>query len=336
VIGGVILALFPGPDGWRWVFYVNVPIGLITLVLAARLVPPATGSRPRDTHLDLVGSLLLGGAMLCLLLPVVKAEDGGLTRLWYLYAAAVLLLLVAFARWELRVVRRGRQPLLDPGLAQTSGYVAGSGIGLVYFSGFTGIWLVFALFFQDGLGYSPLHSGMAVTPLALGVAASAVVAGRLVARIGRWLTVCGLSVMALGLIATAITLRNVGGDAAAWSAAGPLLVAGLGGGLVTAPNITLTLESVPVPMAGVAGGALQTAQRIGGAIGTAVLAVIYYQELGTTGHDYSVAVSDAVLVAAAMMLVALLMAVLELLRRRRQRPSRPSPLPRPEHHLHHI
>jgi EmrB/QacA subfamily drug resistance transporter len=336
VIGGVILALFTGSDGWRWVFYVNVPIGLITLVLAARLVPPATASRPRETHLDLVGSLLLGGAMLCLLLPVVKAEDGGLTRLWYLYAAAVLLLLIAFARWEVRTVRRGRQPLLDPGLAHTSGFVAGSGIGLVYFSGFTGIWLVFALFFQDGLGYSPLHSGLAVTPLALGVAASAVVAGRLVARIGRWLTVCGLSAMCLGLIATAMTLRNVGGGAAAWASAGPLLVAGLGGGMVTAPNITLTLESVPVRMAGAAGGALQTAQRIGGAIGTAVLAVIFYRKLGATGHDYSAAVSDAVMVASAMMLLALVMAIAELLRRRSHRLAEPAPVPRPEQHLHHI
>jgi hypothetical protein len=60
-------------------------------------------------------------------------------------------------------VRRGRQPLLDPRLVHTSGYAVGSGIGLVYFIGFTGIWLVLALFFQDGLGYSPLRSGLAVT-----------------------------------------------------------------------------------------------------------------------------------------------------------------------------
>jgi EmrB/QacA subfamily drug resistance transporter len=184
VIGGLILAAFTGPDGWRWVFYVNVPIGLIALVLAARLVPATTGGGARDTHLDLVGSLLLGGGVLSLLLPLVKDETGGLGGLWPLFVAAVLLL-AAFARWEVRTVRRGRQPLLDPRLARTSGYAAGSGIGLVYFMGFTGIWLVFALFFQDGLGYSPLRSGLAVTPFALGAAASAVIAGRLVARVGR-------------------------------------------------------------------------------------------------------------------------------------------------------
>jgi MFS family permease len=158
VIGGLILAAFTGPDGWRWVFYVNVPIGLIALVLAARLVPSTTGGGSRHTHLDLVGSLLLGGGVLSLLLPVVHGEtSGGPTRLWFLYVAAVLLL-VAFARWEVRTVRRGRQPLLDPRLARTSGYAAGSGIGLVYFSGFTGIcWC--SRCSSRTARYSPLRSG---------------------------------------------------------------------------------------------------------------------------------------------------------------------------------
>jgi MFS family permease len=172
---------------------------------------------------------------------------------------------------------------------------------------------------------------LAVTPFALGVAVSAVIAGRLVSRIGRWLTVSGLIAVAVGLIATALVLRNVGGDAAAWATAGPLLMAGLGGGMVTSPNITLSLESVPVQMAGAAGGALQTAQRIGAAIGTAVLATIFYRVLTGTGRDYAVAVSDALLVASAIMLLALLIAVAELIRRR----TRTAPAPRPEHHLQH-
>jgi MFS family permease len=334
VVGGLILATFTGPDGWRWVFYVNVPIGLVALVLAARLVPATSGGRSRGAHLDLVGSLLLGTGVLSLLLPLVQAETGGLRRLWWLFGVA-LLLLATFAWWEGRTVRLGRQPLLDPQLARISGYAAGLGIGLVYFVGFTGIWLVFALFFQDGLGYSPLRSGLAVTPFALGVAVSAVIAGRLVARVGRWLTVSGLAAVVVGLTTVALVLRHVGGDAAAWATAGPLLLAGLGGGLVTSPNITLTLESVPVRMAGVAGGTLQTAQRIGSAIGTATLAGIFYAVLATTGRDYPEAVSDALLCASGFMLLALLMAIAELVRRR-SLGARPAPAPRPEHDLHHI
>jgi MFS family permease len=92
VIGGLILATFAGPEGWRWVFYVNLPIGLVALALAARLVPAAPGATWRGVHLDLVGSLLLGAGVLSLLLPVVDATDGGLNRLWPLFGLAVVLL----------------------------------------------------------------------------------------------------------------------------------------------------------------------------------------------------------------------------------------------------
>jgi MFS family permease len=109
-------------------------------------------------------------------------------------------------------------------------------------------------FLQDGLDYSPLRSGLTVTPFALGMAASAVIAGRLVSRFGRWLTVCGLTAVTVGMIATALVLRHTTGDAATWAIVGPVFVAGLGGGMVTSPNMTLTLQYVPVEMAGVAGG----------------------------------------------------------------------------------
>jgi EmrB/QacA subfamily drug resistance transporter len=317
VVGGLIMTVVPGPDAWRWVFYINVPIGLTALLLAARLVPTGSRGSLRDTHLDVLGSLLLGGGVLCLLLPIVNAETGGPRRDWWLLVAAVLLL-VAFTWWERRTVRRGRPPLLDPRLAHTPGYAAGSAIGLVYFIGFTGIWLVLALFFQDGLGYSPLRAGLAVIPFALGVAASAAIAGRLVTRVGRLLTVAGLIAVVIGLVTTALTLRHVGGDAAASVAAVPLFVAGLGGGMVTAPNITLALELVPVRMAGAAGGALQTAQRVGAAIGTAVLATIFYKVLTHSGRDYATAVSDTLLCASGLMLLALSIASADLFRHRPQ------------------
>jgi EmrB/QacA subfamily drug resistance transporter len=315
VVGGVILDLAGSQDGWRWVFYVNVPIGLVALVLAARLVPATSTAGTRGTHLDLVGSLLLGAGVLCLLLPVVSNESGGAGWLWWLFAPAALLL-AAFARWEVRTAGRGQAPLLDPQLARTAGFPTGSAIALVYFTGFTGIWVVLALFFQDGLGYSPLRSGLAVTPFALGSAVSAVFAGRAVPRFGRWLNVTGLVAAAVGMIATALVLHSVGGDAAAWATAGPLLVAGLGGGMVVSPNTTLTLEAVPARMAGAAGGALQTAQRIGSAIGTALLATVYYHALTGSGGRFAAAVSDALLCAAGLMLLALVIAVAEVIERR--------------------
>jgi EmrB/QacA subfamily drug resistance transporter len=319
VIGGLILGI-PAPDAWRWVFYVNVPIGVTALVMAARLLPATASAGRPGTDLDLLGSLLLGGGVLALLIPLVDAADGGLSQLWWLWVVGALLLAL-FAWWETRTARRGQQPLLDPQLRRTPGYVAGSVIGLVYFIGFTGIWLVLALFLQDGLGYSPLRSGLSVTPFAIGVASSAVIAGRLVPRFGRWLTVCGLTAMGVGLLTTALLLRHAAGASAQWVIIGPLLVAGLGAGMVTSPNVTLTLENVPVRMAGAASGALQTVQRIGAAIGSATLATIFYHVLNQTDHDYHAAVSDALLGTSAFMLLTLLIALGEVTWRRRHRPA---------------
>ena len=209
-----------------------------------------------------MGALLLGAGVLALLLPVVNAESGGLGRLGWLFGVAALLL-TAFAWWEARTAPRGRQPLLPRSLFRVAGLSAGAAIGGVYLIGFTGIWLVLAMFFQHGLGHTPLRSGLAVTPFALGMAAAAAIAGRLVPRFGRWFTVIGLATTVVGLLATALMLPHAAVAATAWKVATPLLIAGFGGGTVTSPNLTLTLQNVPLGMAGAAGGALQTAQRIG-------------------------------------------------------------------------
>jgi EmrB/QacA subfamily drug resistance transporter len=313
VAGGLILTAFTGPHAWRWVFYVNVPIGLIALLLARRFVPAVDTAGPRRVHLDVVGALLLGGGVLGVLLPVVSAESGGVGQLGWLFVVAMLLL-TAFAWWEARTARRGREPLLPPGLFRVPGFTPGSVIGGVYFIGFTGVWLVLALFFQHGLGYTPLRSGLAVTPFALGMAAAAAIAGRLVPRLGRWLTVIGLATTVMGLVTTALLLAHATGTATAWTVAAPLLAAGFGGGMVTSPNLTLTLQHVPVAMAGAAGGALQTAQRIGAAAGSAVLVTIFYNQFSQADAVYPTAISHTLLYAAGFMVLALSLAIVDLAR----------------------
>jgi MFS family permease len=140
---------------------------------------------------------------------------------------------------------------------------------------------VFALFFQIGLGWTPLQSGLAVTPFALGSAVSSATAGRLIDRFGRRLTVLGLVGVLVGIGAAALILWRVPPSSAGWAVAPALLIGGLGGGLVISPNITMTLRCVPVRMAGAAGAALQTGQRVGAAVGTATLPGLFYLVLGT-------------------------------------------------------
>lgn len=311
IVGGAILALAGEPDGWRWIFFVNVPIGAVALVLAARLVPRDHAGRDRG-HVDLVGVGLLGAAVLAVMLPLVQADSGGLAQMWWLFPAGAAVG-TAFVAWERREVHSGRQPLLDLRLVtETAGYASGAALGLVYFVGFSGIWLVFALYFQNGLGYSPLQSGLAVTPFALGSALSAVLAGRVVERFGRALTVAGLLAVAVGLGTTATVLALVEPSVAGVAIIGPMVVAGLGGGLVISPNVTMTLRHVPVRMAGSAGGALQTGQRIGAAIGTAALTAVFYAVLGGHPGRFPLAVAVALGAAVVTVLVALAIAVGEL------------------------
>ena len=310
VVGGLILAVAGEAEGWRWIFYVNVPIGVVALVLAARLIPRT--ERGAREHVDLAGVGLLGVGVLAIMLPLVLAEAGGLTRLWWLFPVGALVLF-GFVRWEQRVVVRDGTPLVNVRLLTgTPGYGTGALLGTVYFIGFSGIWLVFALYLQTGLEYTPLQSGLTVTPFALGSAVSAVVGGQLVARWGRRLTVTGLVLVVLGMSAAVVILRVAPPTAVGWWLAPALLVAGVGGGWVISPNTTMTLRCVPVEMAGSAGGALQTGQRIGAAIGTATLPGVFYTVLAATDGAFPVAASVALGAAVVSLIVALAVAVAEL------------------------
>ncbi len=309
LVGGLILALAAGPGGRRWIFYVNVGIGAVAFVLALRLLPKGGFGKPG--YLDGIGAVLLGAGALALLLPLVQAESGGLVRLWWLFPVAIAVF-AAFAAWERRVARTGLQPVFDPRLVtETRGFVAGLAVGTAYFIGFGGIWVMFAIFFQTGLGYSPLQSGLAVMPFAIGSASAAVAAGRQVERFGRGLTILGLCTFILGLSATAVVLGLVPSEQAGWAAGPALFVAGIGSGLVISPNMTMTLGNVPVGMAGVASGALQSAQRFGTAIGSAVLPGLFYVVLGASDRNFSTALIAGLAVSVSWAAVALLLSALD-------------------------
>jgi EmrB/QacA subfamily drug resistance transporter len=273
VLGGLIIAVAGEENGWRWLFLVNLPIGLVAIVAVARLVPgrdPA--NMERGASIDVVGALLLGLTVLTLLYPVVSVERG--SRLPLLLLALVPALAFGFVRWELRLERQGRPPLLDLTLLRTlPGYVIGLMVGTLYFTGFTGLILVVSVYLQEGRDYSPLAAGLLIIPFAAGSAVSAPIAGRYVWRVGRRLTVGALVVMMAG---TLLFLLLAPGRDPFWPWSVPtLLLAGLGGGAVVSPNMTLTLAEVPPRMGGAAGGALQTGQRIGASIGAALLVTAY-------------------------------------------------------------
>ena len=286
--GGLILALDDSSDGWRWVFLVNVPVGLVAMVMAWRLLPSdGRGSLRqqgvRRESLDPVGAVLLGVALLLVLLPLVQEREWSGLLPWLLVPAG-LGVVVLFLRWERWYVRRGNAPLIDPDLYGLRSFRLGSLLAAAYFAGFTSLFFVLALFLQVGRDYTPLSSGLAMTPFALGSAAAAAVGGRLVSSGGRVVVLVGLGLVICGLVVTDLVVGAFGetGDVG-WAMAAPLLLAGVGSGLVIAPNRTLTLADVPVQRGGVAAGVLQVGQRIGAALGVACVGAVLFSVQARAG-----------------------------------------------------
>ena len=314
VLGGVILALGGPALGWRLCFLVNVPIGLLSLFLCARLLPsrpPREETRP----LDLPGVALLAAGVFTLLLPAVQYDANHDPRLALLLLPA-LGLLVGFWAWERGPAARRGYPLIDLGLFRIRSYADGIWLAVLFFCAYTGTPLVLALFLQGGLGYTPLQSGLTASAYAIGVTVAAPIAGRLLPRFGARVLLAGLVLFTVGVAAAGLTgalaAGRVWAGGVALLLALPLLVAGAGGGSVITPNQALSLSEVDVAAGSTAGGTLQTAQRIGNAIGAAVISAVFYaasrspgpNREATYGHAYGLALGVSVVFALAAIALA--------------------------------
>ncbi len=316
LLGGLLIQFGGAQEGWRWIFFVNLPVGIVAMILAVRTVPHRRRQKGERTDYDPVGAVVLGLATLLVLLPFVESRtwSGGLK--WTLLVPAALLG-VLFVRWERWYRRRGREPMVDLALFGRRSYTFGAALALAYFVGFTGVFFIYALFLQDGMGYTALQSGLASTPFALGSAVGAWLGGRVITRIGPRLVAAGLVLVIVGLLASWVAIGLVDSPAVGWAVAAPFLVAGLGSGLVIAPNQTLALSEVPPRQGGAAGGVLQTGQRIGSAAGIAAVGSLYYSRLASTGGDFSAAVRDGFVLIVAFVAVALAIGIADIVVNRR-------------------
>jgi EmrB/QacA subfamily drug resistance transporter len=276
--GGLLIQLAGTEHGWRWVFLVNVPIGLVAVPLAAALLPRDAGHRDRQ-RVDTVGVALLSAALLALLVPLIEGQRRGWPAWTYACLALSVLLLAALAWWLVRLERRGGDPLISPHLVRDRSFAAGTVLALVYFAGFTSVFFTLSILWQVGLGHSALSAGLVTLPFPAGSLITAAVSDRFSARLGRTVLVIGCAMVASGLLGLLLGLRAAGSDPAGWQIAVPLAVAGLGNGLFIAPNIDFVLSAVPPREAGSASGVLNTAQRVGAAIGIAVIGTILFGTL---------------------------------------------------------
>ncbi|WP_144821603.1 MFS transporter [Marinobacter piscensis] len=318
VMGGFLIGLGGEEFGWRLTFLINVPVGILTIVLAWLWFPRPLIHKPKSqehsglSSLDPVGALLLGLGVLAVLYPFVESNPSG--RLWLLFPAG-LLLFYLWVLWERWYTRRGYSPMVDLKIFATNSYRNGSIIMTLYFLGMTSVWVLIPLYVQQGIGFSALEAGAVSIPSALLSAYSANWAGKRVNHYGRKVVIGGLITAVFGVVSSiAVVLLHEYAGVSVWWLLVSLAFFGLGQGSVISPNQTLTLAEVPLAYAGSSGAIVQTGQRIGTSVGIAVITAIVFAVLPRS--SWTVAVSIGLLTITVIMLLALTMAFKDLRDRR--------------------
>ncbi|MFB6892578.1 MFS transporter [Kitasatospora sp. NPDC056327] len=271
--------------GWRTVFLINLPVGLLTVLAAGRILPADRTDRTAGSgRLDPVGVLLLGLAVLLLVYPLVQGRELGWPLWAFLAMAASAPVLWVFTLHQRAVLRRGGTPLVEPSLFGKRAFVSALATGLVFFAALSGLLLVFTLHLQLGLGWTPLHAGLSMVPLSVGVVVGAVLSGGLLApRHGRRVLHAGTAVAAAGALALWVTVGLGGDGLTAWRLVPALLLTGFGLGLIMAPFFDIALAGVEESETGSASGVLNAQQQLGGSLGVALLGTAFFGRAGDDG-----------------------------------------------------
>ncbi len=323
-LGGLMIALGGAADGWRWIFWMNLPLGVIAIALAVWMLPQTRKRSRQKLALDPIGVLLFAATIISLMWPFLfttGASDDNPNRWWLL--VAFVLFAAGFVGWE-RHYGIDRHPLIPLHLFSVGSYRNGTMLQAAYFAAAPSMFLLTTLYLQSGLNVAPLFAGMVTIGFALASAVSSWFGGLMVTRFGRPVVVLGLALMLVcvgGLVLAALFADDAITPVVM---AGVMIIGGVGGGLVISPNQTLTLADIPVRQGGLAGSVGQLGQRVGTAVGTAVaLALFYatvYREEGT-GPVGSVVFHDAyafgMIAVGVFVALAFVLAVVDLGQRRR-------------------
>jgi MFS family permease len=273
LLGGALVSANIGGSGWRAIFFVNVPIGLIGLFFAARFVPETKAVRHH--RIDVTGTILLGLTLVAVLIPLTEGRTLG----WPLWSIGLLALspviAAGFVAAERSLERRGGSPLVPPSVLQHSSMRRGLGLSVPFFATFGAFMFVYTLVMQGTLGFSPIRAGFALTPLALAFLATSLATTSLVARYGRSVIGAGAAIQLVGLLLVIAALAAWWPQISVLDLAPGLAVMGAGQGLVMSPLIRVVLSDVPVESAGAGSGVLTTTQQTSLALGVAAIGSAY-------------------------------------------------------------
>ncbi len=277
-LGGLIVANW----SWRWIFYVNLPIGVLALAATVLVVPDLrTGRRHR---LDVVGVALASSGLLAIVFGVIEGQRYNWGLIWGPLTIPTLigggvLVLVAFFVWE----RTRDEPLIPLSLFGNHNYALMNGVLAAVSFGMLGLFLPLTLYFQSVLGMTALQAGLTLAPSSLASLLVAPVAGRLADKIGgKYILMVGLLLYAIGM---GLVVSLASPQSSGLTFLGPLLLAGVGIGGVFAPSSTIAMRAIDPRHAGAASGVFNTTRQLGGVLGSAVVGAMLQSRLALSLHD---------------------------------------------------
>ncbi|MFI9842163.1 MFS transporter [Nonomuraea sp. NPDC051941] len=306
LLGGLLVDIDLFDLGWRTIFWINVPVSVMALIIGAKVLPEsrsASTARP-----DLPGALLAATGILLLLLPIIQTGTWGWTWAGSALLAAGIIVLAIFLAHERRLTERGDEPVFDPALLRIRAFAVGLSASVLFFGGIGSYFLTLSVYLQNGTGRTAWETGLVILPYALGSIITSGLGVALAAKAGRTLLIAGSLTIAASQLVLWYIVKD-GNDPGYWPLALALFIGGLGLGLAAPILVNVVLAGVPGRNAGAAGGVLSTVNQIGGAVGIAVLGTIFFTSVtgSATGApvlpDYGHALSIVLIASAALYLI---------------------------------
>ena len=289
VVGGVLVSADLFGTGWRPVFLVNVPIGIVLLLASLKYLPIDLPARARP--LDLAGLLSLAAAVLLLVVPLVLGHEQGWPAWTYGSLVLSFLAIVLFALIERRVDRRGGAPLISERVLFAPGMPAALVAIVLALAAYGGFLFTFTQHLQGGLHDSALEAGLTFVPLAIGFALSSLNWRRLPARFHQWVIPAGCVIAASGYLVTGLSVADGGTGGLVLPVA--LFVAGFGQGMAASPILTVALSKVLPQDAADASGVLTTVIQLGLVMGVATFGSVFLTQAALPGaHPTATAISE--------------------------------------------
>ena len=266
-IGPLIGGLIVDNINWHWIFYVNIPVGVVG-ILVSRWVIAESRDTSHEQSIDLPGLVTSGGALLALSYALIEGNQRGWgsPEIIGLFIGSAVLL-AAFIWLELRQ----RLPMLDLALFKIGSFAGANIVAMLVSLGMFGVFFFISLYVQNVLGYSPTKAGAIFLPMTILIILIAPIAGKLSDRVGsRWLMGAGMGILGVSLL----LYQRIGLHTGFWSLLPQLVLGGVGMALTMSPMTSAAMGSVPVDKAGVGSGVLNSFRQVGGSLGIALMGAI--------------------------------------------------------------